>query len=58
MRSLRRSVSTYQVDRPLEQLQLIAHTAANHDALPILSANGGGDDGPHVVATVEADKAN
>lgn len=48
---------TYQVDHPLEQLQLIAHTAANDDALPGLSAKGTSDDRLHIIAAVKADQA-
>jgi hypothetical protein len=43
-------VPTHQIDHPLEQLRLIAHTATNDDALPRLSAKGVGDDGLHVVS--------
>ena len=47
----------YQVDHPLEQLQLTAHTAANDDALPGLCAKRRREDSLHVVTAVEADQA-
>jgi len=47
----------HQVDHPFEQVQLIAHTATNDDALPGLRADGSGDDCLYVVATVETDQA-
>jgi len=47
----------YQVDHPLEQLQLTAHTAANDDALPGLCAKRRREDRLHVVTAVEADQA-
>jgi hypothetical protein len=50
------SMPAQQVDDPLEQFQLIAHTAADDDALPRLRAQGSGDDRLHVIATVETEQ--
>ena len=47
----------HEVDHPLEQLQLVAHTATDDDALPELGAKGSGDDRLYVVAAVEAEQA-
>jgi hypothetical protein len=47
----------HQVNHPLEQVQLITHTATNDDALPTPGAKGSGDYCLYVVATVETDQA-
>ena len=47
---------THQVDHPFEQIQLIAHTATNDDALPRPRAKGSGYDRLYVVATVETEQ--
>lgn len=47
---------THQVDHPLEQFQLIAHTATNDDALPLLRTKGSGDNRLYIVATVKTDQ--
>ncbi len=49
-------MSTHQVDHPLEQVQLIAHTATDDHALPGLRAKGSGDDRLYVVAAVETEQ--
>jgi hypothetical protein len=49
------SVQADQIDRLLEQLRLMAHTATNDDALPRMAAECCGNDGLHVVAAVEAE---
>src|SRR5215207_749678 len=51
------SVSSHQVDHLLEQLELVANTATDRDALPPSGAQGVSDDRLHVVAAIEAEQA-